>query len=159
MYCISVFLKKQAAPWEAARRLLPKWPNSFHRCNWGSLWVTRVDSAFLISEFPHGTQWRSLLVHTNPRLIHTKMALEIRCCTAELLFYHRLGNHGHLGRNHLLTQKNTKLMDFSTETLDRTLRKNQVLRESVCLSLFKIQLKTDLTRCGNPYLSGVGTSF
>jgi len=42
--------------------------NSFYRLSMNSqgwLWAARADSAFLISEFPHGTQLRSLLVHQN----------------------------------------------------------------------------------------------
>jgi len=35
-----------------------------------------VDALFLISEFLHGTQLRSLLLHQNARLVFTKIALE-----------------------------------------------------------------------------------
>jgi len=38
--------------------------------------TTRVDSACLISEFSHGKQLPSLLIHQNVRLVCAKMAFE-----------------------------------------------------------------------------------
>jgi len=52
-----------------------------------------------ISEFPHGMQLPSLLIHQNARLVHAKMALETRCWTTASNFYYPLSIHCHFGRN------------------------------------------------------------
>jgi len=48
-----------------------------------------VDTACLISEFPHGAQLRTLLVHQNARYVYAKMAVATSCCTTtQLLLSH-----------------------------------------------------------------------
>jgi len=61
---IIFFLNNNIFRRRLARWLLPKWQNSFHRCNRRyKLWAARDDWTCRISEFTRGTQLRSLLVH------------------------------------------------------------------------------------------------
>jgi len=83
---IYFFFQKQIFRGRSTRWLLQKWKNSFYNAT-EVHYEPCFDSTFLISEFSHGTQLRSLLVHQNTRrVVYADMALESSCCaTAQLL--------------------------------------------------------------------------